>query len=351
MRPTSSLTSIRLYAALAEMEILKMTNTCTEQTLSNSILVDASRYLQIDRPQRIQPQLSVDITGHCFQPHIDDLESDWVSHVAAPGFKVYCQLRGADVESFCSIGTGSGLDVLSAIEILGATRVGLTDVHEDVVAAAAANIARNQLAAYPVTIQSGFGDLLTPLVPYASRYDVIYENLPNILSQDAETVAEEKNSSAYVPPRAEEVPQLIKQQMLDLHYLALLQAKDFLKTDGAVLSCLGARVPLDVFLSLGKLAGYTPSILTYGWKVQGDPELIRDYAHNQASGFGPFYFYRAEVLQKAFADLDAADTGRNALEIERGLQTRRMDPVTAYAAFQNGERIAHTVAVLQCETK
>jgi hypothetical protein len=329
-----------------------MTTTGTGQTLSKSILVDTSRYLQIDHPQRILPQLSVEITGHCFQPHIDDLESDWVAHVAAPGFKVYRQQRGgADIESFCAIGTGSGLDVLSAIEIFGATRVGLTDVHEDVVAAAAANIARNQLAVHPVTIQSGFGDLLTPLLPYASRYDVIYENLPNILSQDAESVAEEKNSSAYVPPRTEDVPQVVKQQMLDLHYVALLQAKAFLQPDGAVLSCLGARVPLDIFLSLGKIAGYAPSILTYGWKVQGDPELIRDYAHNQSSGYGPFYFYRAEVLQEAFAGLDAAETGRNALDIERSLQTRRMDPVTAYAAFENGERIAHTVAVLQCELK
>ncbi len=328
-----------------------MTIACTEQTLSNSIIVDTSRYLQVDRPQRIQPQLSVDITGHCFQPHIDDLESDWVSHVAAPAFKVYRQQRGADVESFCSIGTGSGLDVLSAIEILGATRVGLTDVHDEVVAAAVGNIARNQLAAHSVTIHSGFGDLLTPLVPYACRYDVIYENLPNILTQDAEAIAEEKNSSDYLPPRTEAVPQMVKQQMLDLHYLALLQAKAFLKPGGAVLSCLGARVPLDVFLSLGKLAGYTPSILTYGWKVQGDPELIKDYGQNQSNGFGPFYFYRAEVLQRAFAGLNAADTGRSALEIERSLQTRRMDPVTAYAAFQDGERIAHTVAVLQCELK
>jgi hypothetical protein len=328
-----------------------MTTTCTGQALSNFIIVDTSRYLQIDLARLVQPRLSVEITGHCFQPHIDDLESDWVAHVAAPGFKVYRQQRGTDVESFCSIGTGSGLDVLSAIEILGATRVGLTDVHEDVVAAAAANVARNQLAPPSVTIQSGFGDLLTPLIPYAARYDVIYENLPNILSQDEETVAEEKNSSAYVPPRAEEVPQSVKQQMLDLHYLALLQARAFLKPNGAVLSCLGARVPLEVFLSLGKLAGYTPSILTYGWKVQGDPELIRDYAHNQSSGYGPFYFYRAEVLQQTFAGLNAADTGRNALDIERSLQTRRMDPVTAYAAFQDGERIAHTVAVLKCELK
>jgi len=156
-----------------------MTAASTPQTVSKSILVDTSRYLRIQKPRRIQPQLDVEITGHCFQPHIDHLESDWVSHVAAPAFKVYRQNRGgAGVESFCSIGTGSGLDVLSAIEILGATRVGLTDVHEDVVAAAAANVARNQAAAFPVTIQSGFGDLLTPLLSYNARYDVSMRTCP-----------------------------------------------------------------------------------------------------------------------------------------------------------------------------
>jgi hypothetical protein len=213
------------------------------------------------------------------------------------------------------------------------------------------NTARNHNPRHALTIQSGHGDLLTPLLPNAARYDVIYENLPNIPLQSAEEVAIEQNSSAYLPPRAESVPELVKQQMLDLHYLALAQARDFIAPGGAVLSCLGARVPLHVFLSLGKLAGYTSSILTYGWKVQGDPELIRDYGYNQKRGFGPFYFYRAEVLQESFAQLDPSRSGENALEIERALLPQRLDPTSAYAAFKNGERIGHTVAVLKSELR
>jgi hypothetical protein len=329
-----------------------MAVTNTPETLDESIRVDTSTYLVIQKPERIQEQLSIKLTDHCYQPRIDDLESDWVAHVAVPAFKVYRQQRdGAAVESFCSIGTGSGLDVLAAVEILGAVRVGLTDVHEDVVATAAGNIARNQNPRHALTIESGHGDLLAPLLPYAGRYDVIYENLPNIPLQSAEEVAIEQNSSAYLPPRAESVPELVKQQMLDLHYLALVQARDFLLPGGAVLSCLGARVPLHVFLSLGELAGYTSSILTYGWKVQGDPELIRDYGYNQKRGFGPFYFYRAEVLQKSFAQLDPAKSGENALKIERALQPQRLDPTSAYAAFESGERIGHTVAVLKSELR
>ncbi|MGA3127157.1 MAG: hypothetical protein ABSD13_10590 [Candidatus Korobacteraceae bacterium] len=321
-----------------------------------ALRVDASMYLAIDSPKRIQEQLSIKVTGHCFQPRIDDFESDWVAQVAVPAFKLYRQQRGGTpIESFCSIGTGSGLDVLSAVEILGATRVGLTDVHEDVVAAAADNIARNvvenQGPRHPFTIEAGYGDLLEPLRPYAARYDVIYENLPNILLQSAEEVAAEQNSSAYLPPRAESLPELVKQQMLDLHYLALVQAREFLLPGGAVFSCLGARVPLHVFLSLAELAGFVPSFLTYSWKVQGDPELIRDYEQNQRNGFGPFFFYRAEALQETFKRVGLGESGKNALEIERALLTQRLGPASAYRAFRNGERIGHTVAVLKSELR
>jgi len=322
------------------------------EILHESVLVSTSDYLRIEKPERIQEQLSVKVTRHCFQPRFDDFESDWVAQVAVPAFKVYRQQRGgAAVDSFCSIGTGSGLDVLSAVEILGATRVGLTDVHEDVVAAATDNIARNYNQRHPLTIESGYGDLLAPLRPYAAPYDVIYENLPNILLQSTEEVVAERNSSAYLPPRTEILPELVRQQMLDLHYLALVQAREFLLPGGAVLSCLGARVPLHVFHSLAELAGYVPSFLTYSWKVQGDPELISDYERNQENGFGPFFFYRAEVLQARFKHVGIAESGENALEIERSLLPHRLDPACAYAAFKNGERIGHTVAVLKSELR
>jgi len=99
--------------------------------------------------------------------------------------------------------------------------------------------------------------------------------------------------------------------MLDLHYLALVQAKSFLLPGGAVLSTLGARVPLEVLLSLAKLAGYSPSLLTYTWKVQAVPdEVIPDHAQKQKEGFGPFHFYLAETLEKAFASVDPASPNR-----------------------------------------
>ena len=111
-------------------------------------------------------------------------------------------------------------------------------------------------------------------------------------------------------------------------------------------------MPLHVFLSLGALAGYSCSFLTYTWKVQADPEeMIRDHARKQEEGFGPFYYYRAEILENAFAAIDVDASGMNAIEIERSLLPERIDAVSAYDALGNGERIGHTVAILKSELK
>ena len=318
-----------------------------------TIEVPTGIYLDLPAPVRIKKQLSIALSSHSYYPRIDDLQSDWVAHVAAPAFKLLRrQQNDLPIDSFCSIGTGSGLDVLSAVEILGAKRVGLTDVHEEVVATAADNILHNHLPSHPLVIESGFGDLLSPLRSYNARYDLIYENLPNVPLQNDGEIAADRKSSTHLAPRKEILPELIKNQMLDLHYLALVQAKEFLLPHGAVLSTLGARIPLHVFLSLGTLAGYSSSFLTYTWKVQADPdEVIYDHALKQKEGFGPFYFYRADILEKTFASIDIETSGENAIEIERSLLPERLDAVSAYDALKNGERIGHTVVVLKSELR
>jgi methylase of polypeptide subunit release factors len=325
-------------------------STVINQPAAESITVNAARYLSLNEPpRRLKPQLDLKLASRAYLPRVDDLASDWVAHVAAPAFRLYRQRLGGDpIESFCSIGTGSGLDVLTAIELLGARQVGLTDVHAEVVAAAAGNVARNHLPAQPVTIESGHGDLLEPLRKFNRRYALIYENLPNVPVADAAEINVDRKSSTYVPPRREVLPPLVKRQMLDLHYLALAQAPDFLQPGGSVLSILGARVPLEVYLELGRLTGLEPSFLTFSWKHQADPEeIIREHARKQAEGFGPFNFYRAEILQNIFARVPVAESGARALDLERELRPERLDASAALAALKTGQRIAHTVVVLQ----
>ncbi|MDR1304413.1 MAG: hypothetical protein LBK76_04230 [Verrucomicrobiales bacterium] len=315
------------------------------------VTVNSSAYLGIARPERLAAELTVSVADRAYEPRLADLRSDWVASAAVPAFKAHRQRRGP-ARSFCSIGTGSGLDVLAAIELLEAERVGLTDVHAEVVLTAAGNVRRNVRPALPLTVEAGHGDLLEPLRRYGSRYEVIYENLPNVPADSEADATAARNSGTYVPPRREPVPELVRRHMLDLHFIALAQARDFLAAGGVMYSCLGARVPLTVLLRLGELAGYRAAIATYGWKLQGDPELVlREHADREARGFGPFHFYRAEILERFFAGISPADGGERALELEEQLQPRQLSASAALAEFQRGAAIGHTVAFLQSEEK
>jgi hypothetical protein len=318
-----------------------------------SILVDVKKYLSLNSaPKRVQDYLSVGVTDHAYLPKTEDITSDWVAYIAAPAFKLIRENLRHDVEAFASIGTGSGIDVLTGIELLGAKRVGFTDLLESVVDAAAENIKKNLKNADSIELEFGAGDLLQPLENGKRRYDVIYENLPNVPLTDNTKIEDKRNSGHYLEKRVEVIPEFVHEQMLDLHYLALKQARDYLADKGAVYSTLGGRVPLSAFIKLGELAGLSSEIFTYSWKVQAEPEdVISGYAAQEKAGLGPFRFYRASDLQKAFANISVKESGKNAFEIEKSLESSKLTAKEAYEAFLKGEVIGHTVAVLKSSLK
>lgn len=318
-----------------------------------SILVDVKKYLALEEaPKQVQDYLSVAVTDHAYLPKTEDITSDWVAYIAAPAFKLIRENLRHDVEAFASIGTGSGIDVLTGIELLGAKRVGFTDLLESVVDAAAENIKKNLKNADSIELEFGAGDLLQPLENGKRRYDVIYENLPNVPLTDNTKIEDKRNSGHYLEKRVEVIPEFVHEQMLDLHYLALKQARDYLADKGAVYSTLGGRVPLSAFIKLGELAGLSSEIFTYSWKVQAEPEdVISGYAAQEKAGLGPFRFYRASDLQKAFANISVKESGKNAFEIEKSLESSKLTAKEAYEAFLKGEVIGHTVAVLKSSLK
>lgn len=318
-----------------------------------SILVDVKKYLALEEaPKHVQDYLSVAVTDHAYLPKTEDITSDWVAYIAAPAFKLIRENLRHDVEAFASIGTGSGIDVLTGIELLGAKRVGFTDLQKSVVDAAAENIRKNLKNADSIELEFGAGDLLQPLQNGKRRYDVIYENLPNVPLTDNTKIEDKRNSGHYLEKRVEVIPEFVHEQMLDLHYLALKQARDYLADKGAVYSTLGGRVPLGAFIKLGELAGLKSEIFTYSWKVQAEPEdVISGYAAQEKAGLGPFRFYRASDLQKAFADISVKESGKSAFEIEKSLESSKLTAKEAYEAFQKGEVIGHTVAVLKSSAK
>lgn len=313
-----------------------------------SIVVEVNKYLALNgATKRIKDYLSIEVADHAYLPKTEDIKSDWVAYIAAPAFKLIREKLGHDIDSFVSIGTGSGIDVLAGIELLGAKRVGFTDLQRSVVAAAAQNV-RNNLKSNDIEFEFGDGDLLQPLKNGKLNYDVIYENLPNVPLANNTKIEDKRNSGHYLEKREEAIPEFVHEQMLDLHYLALKQARDYLAKNGAVYSTLGGRVPLSAFIKLGELAGLHSEIFTYSWKVQAEPEdVISGYAAQEKAGLGPFRFYRAEDLQKAFANVSVKDSGSRAFEIEKSLNSVKLSATAAYEAFKKGEVIGHTVAVLK----
>ncbi|MFI8998971.1 class I SAM-dependent methyltransferase [Streptomyces sp. NPDC053542] len=309
------------------------------------MVVSPTEFFQLEETVRIRSSLALTLSDHSYLPKADEPRADWVASVAVPAFKTIAQM-GVHAPRFCTIGTGAGLDVLAAVEILQARTVGFTDLHEDVLAHARKNI-ENNLLHQDVELIGGTGDILAPLAGKLSQVDVVYENLPNIPMAGSGDLDEGQTSSTFIAKRSEEMPGFAEKNLVALHYLALQQAHPMLRVGGRVLSSIGARVPLSEILALSGAAGYNGSILTYTWKVQSEPhEVVGGYAQWEREGLGPFHFYPVSVLQEAFKGISAAAAGAQALQMEKELSPYEMSAVDALALVEKGEKVGHTVAIL-----
>ena len=328
---------------------MKLTDNKTSST-KQCIAANTAELFGLASPQRIRQNLTIDLTEHSYLPKAGDPRSDWVATVAYPAFMAIKQMGigSSTVDRFGTIGTGTGLDALAAIEVFGCSDVVITDLHQDVVKAAAENVIKNlQDDAAPVKILSLTGDLLEPLNQTRGGFDLIYENLPNIPLYDGGSLQHEQTSSSFVDSRSESIPDFVHKNLLTLHYLAIIEAEGHLADNGAILSSIGARIPLSSILDTATAAGAMGTILTYTWKVQSEPEeVIGGYAAWQKRGLGPFNFYPIEILDDTFSNIDMVAAGDQALAIEHALQPHRLDAITAYEAHRKGCKLGHTVAVL-----
>ena len=201
------------------------------------------------------------------------------------------------VKRFATVGTGSGTDVIVALDVFPELEaVALTDLHEDVVATAKSNAlgatekSEDSIRNIAETAVARAGDVLIPLKG-EKPYDLIYENLPNIPLPNSADLLNGQASATYVGDRtADKVPPFASAALLDLHYVALRQAKLFnlLSPTGAILSSMGGRVEIETMLKLAETAGFTGRVVSLSWKEQSEPEnVIGGYAEFEKNGLGP----------------------------------------------------------------
>jgi len=309
------------------------------------VMVSPADFFEIAETTRIRSSIGLKLSDHSYLPKADEPRADWVASVAVPAFKALAHM-GVLAPRFATVGTGAGLDVLAAVEILKSNVVGFTDLHDDVLTHARENI-QNNLVDQNVDLVGGAGDILTPLAGKLSNVDVIYENLPNIPMLESTDLAEGQASSTFVAERSEAIPRLAEKNLVTLHYLALRQARQVLRVGGRVLSSIGGRIPLSEILSLSGSAGYNGSILTYTWKVQSEPhDVVGGFAKWEREGKGPFHFYPVSILRDTFKEISPAEAGARALEIEETLKPYEISAADALALVEQGEKVGHTVAIL-----
>jgi len=299
------------------------------------------------KPLRCADDLILFLGSNTYQPKVSNLESDWIARVCAPAFTRFFETFDQKVKNFCTIGTGSGLDAIVAIEVFNPNSVTMTDIHRSVAELAARNVLSNTKIVNSPLVRSLVGSGTEPLRSLGLKFDLIYENLPNIPNSNYHQVNQGINSSTFYNPRSGTLPGGIRKNLLELHYLFVSEAREFLTDKGAIVSSIGGRISIADILEVSEFSGLSGSILHYSWKIQSEPDdVIGGYALFERMGYGPFKFYPVEILDKTFAAQSTGDTANHAKEIELSLESHKIDARTALKRSRRGELIGHTVVAL-----
>jgi len=315
--------------------------------------INTSEYLNINsKPVHIKEQLEIKIVDNSFLPGAKD--DDWFAHSALPALKLIEKERPGEIKSFLSIGSGPGLDVLASAEVFGSKKLALTDLQENVVKSGVQNIKSNLLEPEKIEVNGYSGDLFEPLRSKANsnenqRFDVIYENLPNVPLPENKDINESRSSTAFLEKRNEKIPREVKDALLDLHYLAIQQVHEFLNKNGALISLISGVIPIDTIKSIEKyIDGVKIDILYYNWNIQTSfYSVINTYAKQEEQGYGPFIFYRENDLKKAFEGVSDNESGKKALDIEKSLADKRLTATEALKLLNQGENVGYTITILK----
>ncbi|ORY37322.1 hypothetical protein LY90DRAFT_511253 [Neocallimastix californiae] len=315
--------------------------------------INTSEYLNIkSKPVHIKEQLEIKIVDNSFLPGAKD--DDWFAHSALPALKLIEKEKPGEIKSFLSIGSGPGLDVLASAEVFGSKKLALTDLQENVVKSGVQNIKSNLLEPEKVEVNGYSGDLFEPLRSKENanenqRFDIIYENLPNVPIPEDEDINKSRSSTVFLEKRSEKIPGEVKEALLDLHYLAIQQVHEFLNKNGALISLISGVIPIDTIKSIEKyIDGVKIDILYYNWNIQTSfYSVINTYAKQEEQGYGPFIFYKENDLKKAFEGVNDNESGKKALDIEKSLVDKRLTATEALKLLNQGENVGYTITILK----
>ena len=245
------------------------------------------------------------------------------------------------------VGTGNGLDALGAVEILDPRSLAATDLHEGSVAVARENVLEH--LEDPDAIELGFhaGDLLAA-VPAEARFDLVYENLPNIPAGGEDDLAVGNIGGRFFDASGLDVPPPYGEHLLALHHRCLTEARERVRPGGGVLTALGGRVPDEVLDGLHRDCGYEPELAAFDVKLQVEPRLVvPGYARREADGGVEFRYYAADAVALVANGRRAGLDGQELADaVADDLGRLEMTATEAERRVERGEDVAHSVLMI-----
>jgi methylase of polypeptide subunit release factors len=292
-----------------------------------------------------EPELYEPITRE--QDH-EYFRNDWAV-LAFRAFKIIKSHLKKEIKSFCTVGTGIGLDVLGAVEAFSPEQVVLTDINEAIAMKACINVGSNLKKREQFKIKPIGADILDGQMKFSNlKFDLIYENLPNLPEENAEHNCQPFRASFINFSQYSYVPGLYKKYLLPSHYVFLNQASQHLAPNGAVLCNIGGRVPFEIIEKMFSESGFVPKVLLFDIKKQNESKTnLPVYALWEQMGNTTFSFYPYyEVLNflNSRIKYDKLSGYANCFgKINEMLKYLEMSANEAYLAYKKGNEIAHSV--------
>lgn len=291
---------------------------------------------------------------------IDEMpQNNWL-YPAFLGFQELAEkLRREDkcVQSFASIGTGAGLDVVGAeqiffpaflsgyqAEIFKPSLLVGTDVHPGVLPLAEENVRKN-IDLKSADIRMLLGSLCTPLREAGLKVDVLYANLPLIPDGPAHILDGMRSSTFVDRDLLKDVPPLYTKHLLGMKYALLQDAHDCLTESGSVVLNLGGRVSIPLVHRMFTECGYSYDELVTMLKVQSQPEEVLPgfVAAEQKHGIAFEFYWMESEPQKYTPKVYINDIYSESF-LKRN---KRVSATEALALHSKGEKIGHIVRVIR----
>jgi len=317
-------------------------------------LVNVKNRLRLERdPEQYPPVLPSEDQNY--------FRNDW----AALAFRAFLGLPShfkKKVNSFCTVGTGIGLDVLAAVEAFSPRKIYMTDLNARIAFLAKRNVLINLRKPTLLDHRKDGADI----VPIGcnlfrdtaafenTKFDLIYENLPVLPDCNLGKATEPYLSASFVSmDNYSGVPDLYLRNLLFSHYEFLSQARNYLTLGGAVLCNIGARVSKSVILQMFDQLDYDTRIIVYDVKRQTEAASNLPAYHKWSCEKGvDFSFYAYDILEE-FSNLSGYDklTGMAPFcgdgSVEKILGDRRLSLVDAFDRQQRRNMpVAHEVLTI-----